>query len=138
MDSALAVPIAFLAVSLLTTFLVARALLRGSRAFLAGASRSDPPFGGALGGLLVVGFVLVNLGMVALQVRIGPALADGATVIEAVSQRMGSVLLVLGGTFFLLLLVLGSVRRATLEREALPPFAPERTLSASSAGPEAS
>jgi cytochrome c biogenesis protein CcdA len=78
--------------------------------------------------LLVVGFYLVNFGFVALYLKLTGKVADGQGVIEAVADKLGIVLLVLGAMHFFNLFVFEHLRRNAELDTAPPPVAPVTTL----------
>jgi hypothetical protein len=74
--------------------------------------------------LLVVGFYLVNIGFVALYLKVTNEVEQLRGIFEAVSAKVGVVLLVLGAMHFFNLLVFTKLRRrAELERSG-PPVLP--------------
>ena len=75
--------------------------------------------------LLVVGFYLVNLGWVCLMLKLGYEIASPKEGIEALSVKIGTVLLVLGGMHFFNLFVFSGMRKRALLRNAPPPVAPQ-------------
>ena len=95
----------YLALSLLLTVWVARTLHRNGRIFLVAAFKGNEALADSVNHLLVVGFYLVNFGFVALYLKLTGKVADGQGVIEAVADKLGIVLLVLGAMHFFDLLV---------------------------------
>jgi hypothetical protein len=63
--------------------------------------------------LLVVGFYLINVGYVTLALRTSTNLSTLRAAIELVSDKIGLVLLVLGGMHFFNLVVFSSLRKRT-------------------------
>ncbi len=81
--------------------------------------------GDAVNSLLVVGFYLINLGYVTLALQVADDIAGPADAIEALSVKIGAVLLVLGAMHFLNLLVFSRIRRSKqLEYSSAPPAGP--------------
>ncbi|MFC5145078.1 hypothetical protein [Streptomyces aureoversilis] len=116
----------YLLLSLGLTVWVARTLSRNGRVFLADVLHGNEKLAEAVNHLLVVGFYLVNLGFIALYLQDDATVTDARGVFEALSQKLGVVLLVLG------VMHLGNVyalnkfrRRGIMEREQLPPVAPQ-------------
>ncbi|HEY0385312.1 MAG TPA: hypothetical protein VGC64_04845, partial [Pyrinomonadaceae bacterium] len=64
--------------------------------------------------LLVVGFYLINLGYVSLALKLGYSLGTAREGIEALSWKIGLVLVVLGGMHFFNLYLFSRIRRRAL------------------------
>ena len=121
----------YLLLSISLTVWVARTLHRNGRLFLVDVFRGDEELANSTNHLLVVGFYLVNLGYVSLALKLGGEVLDARGSIEALSQKVGYVLLVLGAMHFFNLYVFSRIRRRALYRDAPPPLEPDRVLSAS-------
>lgn len=116
----------YLPVSTALTVWVARTLSRNGRIFLADVFRGDEKLADAVNHLLVVGFYLVNLGFVALWMKIDTDVADTRGVFNALSVKLGTVLLVLGFLHLTNVYVLNKIRRRGLmDREQRPPVPPQ-------------
>lgn len=116
----------YLAISVSLTVWVGRTLSSNGRIFLADVLRGDEKLADAVNHLLVVGFYLVNFGFVALYLRSHDTIADARQVFEALSVKLGVVLLVLGGLHLANVYVLNRIRRrGILEREEFPPVRPD-------------
>ncbi|MFJ9582935.1 hypothetical protein [Streptomyces acidicola] len=116
----------YLLVSVGLTVWVARTLSRNGRIFLGDVLHGNEKLADAVNHLLVVGFYLVNLGFVALYLNQDGAVADPRGVFEAVSAKLGVVLLVLGALHLGNVFVLNKMRRrGVMEREQVPPVAPQ-------------
>ena len=125
MDRTVIAYVVYLAVSIALTVWVARTLSRNGRIFLADVLRGDEKLADAVNHLLVVGFYLVNLGSVALCLSGDGTIEDTRGVFEALSTKLGVVLLVLGAMHLGNVYVLNRIRRrGIMEREQLPPVAP--------------
>ncbi|MGC1479826.1 MAG: hypothetical protein WA771_04945 [Chthoniobacterales bacterium] len=105
----------YLILSLGLTVWVARTLSKNGRIFLVNCFRQNAPLADSVNHLLVVGFYLVNLGFVALFLKIGVAVQSAQAVFEALSGKMGIVLLVLGFMHFFNLVVFTKLRRRAIE-----------------------
>jgi hypothetical protein len=111
--------------SLLLTVWVATTLLRHGRRFLLDVFHGEEALADSVNHLLVVGFYLVNLGCVTLQLRLDTEPASVAQVIEALAGKLGLVLVVLGVMHFGNLLVLTQMRQRALRPAApMPPPPP--------------
>ena len=120
--------VAYLVVSVLLTVWVARTLFRNGQIFLEDVFRGNAPLATSVNHLLVVGFYLLNLGFISFNLKLGMAVHTPAEALEVLSQKVGLVLLVLGGMHFLNLWVFHQMRHRTLLRDAPPPIAPDGML----------
>ncbi len=126
MDLTVVAYVIYLLVSVGLTVWVARTLSRNGRIFLGDVLHGNEKLADAVNHLLVVGFYLVNLGFVALYLNQDEAIADARGVFEAVSTKLGVVLLVLGALHLGNVFVLNRIRRrGIMEREQLPPVPPQ-------------
>ena len=100
--------------------------MRNGRVFLIDTFQQNEALADAVNNLLVVGFYLINVGYVALALKYGERPTDLAGSIEAMSTKVGFVLLVLGAMHFLNLYVFSRVRRKALLRSQKPPVPPEQ------------
>lgn len=115
----------YVLLSVTLTIWVARTLFRHGALFLVDVFEGDEKLAGAVNHLLVVGFVLINLGFVAVALQIDGAVPDARTAVEALSWKLGGVLLVVGFLHFANLLVLQGMRRhARTTRRPRPPALP--------------
>ena len=62
--------------------------------------------------LLVVGFYLINIGFVSLALKTADTISTSRAAIELLSDKMGMVLLILGGMHFFNLYVFSRIRRS--------------------------
>lgn len=126
MDLTVVAYVIYLLVSVGLTVWVARTLSSNGRIFLADVLRGNEKLADAVNHLLVVGFYLVNLGFVALYLNADGAIDSPREVFEAVSAKLGVVLLVLGALHLGNVFVLNKFRRrGVMEREQVPPVAPQ-------------
>lgn len=102
----------YLLLSVAVTIWVGRILRRHGGAFLRDQETDHPEMPDAISHLLVVGFYLVNFGMICLTLKFGAEARDVQTVMEAVSTKVGWILVVLGFMHFLILTVLSTMRRS--------------------------
>src|SRR4051812_12510582 len=130
MDLKLGTYLIYLAVSIVLTVWVARTLLKNGQVFLDEAF-ADERLAKSVNHLLVVGFYLLNLGYVAVALKIGQPLLTGSSAMEALAWKLGLVLLVLGGMHFFTLFVLTRSRRRRLIDQLPPPVQPSRMTPAS-------
>ena len=113
----------YIGISLGLTIWVAQTLFKNGRVFLVDVFAGNEKLADSVNHLLVVGFYLINLGYVSLALTMNRRVIESARQsIEALSWKVGTVLVVLGGMHFLNLYVFSRMRRAS--RPALPPAAP--------------
>ncbi|WP_435015797.1 hypothetical protein TA3x_003349 [Tundrisphaera sp. TA3] len=116
---------AYLILSVGLTAWVALTLSRNGRIFLVDAFGGHRELADSVNHLLVVGFLLINVGFAATALKYGDRPTDAATALEVVSTKVGLVLLVLGMMHFFNLWVISKVRRRARLRDLKPPVAPE-------------
>ncbi len=126
MDRTVIAYVIYLLVSVALTIWVARTLSRNGKVFLADVLHGNEKLADAVNHLLVVGFYLVNLGFVALYLSGDETITDTRGVFEALSTKLGVVLLVLGVMHLANVYVLNRIRRrGVMEREQVPPVPPQ-------------
>ncbi|KQX71072.1 MULTISPECIES: hypothetical protein [unclassified Streptomyces] len=126
MDRTVIAYVVYLIVSIGLTVWVARTLSSNGRIFLADVLQGNEKLADAVNHLLVVGFYLVNLGFVALYLSGDDTIEDTRGIFEALSTKVGVVLLVLGAMHLANVYVLNRIRRrGVMEREQVPPVAPQ-------------
>jgi hypothetical protein len=114
----------YLVISILLTVWVAQTLFKNGRIFLVDVFHGNEGLADSVNHLLVVGFYLINLGYVSLALRIGYDVVSWRDAIEALSWKVGLVLLVLGGMHFFNLLIFTRIRRSSLLPKVPPPVQP--------------
>jgi hypothetical protein len=114
----------YLALSIALTVWVARTLHKNGRVFLLDVFQGRADLADSVNHLLVVGFYLVNLGFVSWTLKLGYAIPDTRASIEALSVKIGGVLLILGMMHFFNLLVFSRMRSNARRREARPRVGP--------------
>ena len=115
----------YLAISIALTVWVAHTLHKNGRIFLVDVFHGNEPLADSVNHLLVVGFYLINLGYVSLALKLGYTVATTQEGIEALSVKVGMVLLVLGGMHFFNLFIFSRMRRRTTMRNGAPPVYPD-------------
>jgi len=111
MDGKVIEYLVYVPASVLLTVWVASTLFRHGRRFLVDVFRGDETLADSVNHLLVVGFYLVNLGYVSLQLKLDTAPTSPSEVIEALAFKVGLVLVVLGAMHFGNLFVFTQMRR---------------------------
>ncbi|MFH9547236.1 hypothetical protein ACIBAH_17435 [Streptomyces sp. NPDC051445] len=126
MDRTVIAYVVYLVISIGLTVWVARTLSHHGRIFLADVLQGNEKLADAVNHLLVVGFYLVNLGFVALYLSGDDTIEDTRGIFEALSTKLGVVLLVLGAMHLANVYVLNRIRRrGVMEREQVPPVGPQ-------------
>ncbi|MET0405072.1 MAG: hypothetical protein ABW123_21830 [Cystobacter sp.] len=114
----------YLLVSISLTIWVARTLQRNGAHFLHEAFLGKEVLADSVNHLLVVGFYLMNIGFVVLALKEYQTISTMREVIELVCDKVGKMMLVLGGMHFINLYVFNRIRRSALVRQQPPPVAP--------------
>lgn len=127
-DFALPAQVAYLVVTLIATVWVARTLHRNGALFLIDAFGGRTELAAAVNDLLVVGFYLVNIGLVLNKVHGFFGVDTTVKALEAVAPRIGGQLFVLGAMHFFNLFVLFRLRRRNELHHAPPPVYPAEVL----------
>ena len=120
----------YLAISIALTIWVAQTLFKNGRLFLVDVFQGNEALADSVNHLLVVGFYLINLGYVSLSLRIGYNVEDTRGSIEALSSKVGLVLLVLGAMHFFNLFLFSRIRQRSRLPFAPPPVAPDARTAA--------
>lgn len=118
----------YLVISIALTIWVARTLSKNGRVFLVDCFHQNTELADSVNHLLVVGFYLINVGFIALFLKIGLTIDAAQGVFEALSSKVGVVLLVLGGMHFFNLFVFSKVRRRALLEQTPPPLPPTAVI----------
>src|SRR5258708_3783527 len=114
MDLTVLTYVGYLALTIALTVWVGRTFSRARLVFLSELFHGDQQPAEAVHHLFGVGLCLVNLGFDALWLRYGPAVADTRGLFEALSVKVGTVLLILGVLHLADILVLNRYRRRAL------------------------
>jgi hypothetical protein len=121
--------VAYLLVTVPLTIWVARTLSKNGKVFLADVFEGKDGLADAVNQLLVVGFYLLNLGFVLLYLRNGREVFDLTGMLEALSVKVGFVMLVLGVIHFMNVYVFNTIRRRSrMEALRTAPVAPQGTM----------
>lgn len=115
----------YLGISFALTIWVARTLHKNGRVFLVDVFHGNESLADSVNHLLVVGFYLINFGYVSLALKLGYEVESVQQGIEALSVKVGMVLLVLGAMHFFNLLIFSRMRRRASLVNAPPPVPPD-------------
>lgn len=123
MNATVVTYLVYLALSIGLTVWTARTLTRNGDVFLHDVFRGEERIAEATNRLLVVGFYLVNLGIVALNLQVNGSILSMQHAIEALAPKLGGVAFVLGLFHLANVIVLSQVRRhrTTPPRPPAPP-----------------
>ncbi|MFA7766850.1 hypothetical protein ACGFNX_00165 [Streptomyces sp. NPDC048723] len=126
MDLTVVTYVIYLLISIALTIWVARTLSRNGRVFIGDVLHGNEKLADAVNQLLVVGFYLVNIGFVTLYLRSSEEIQTPRALFEALSVKLGVVLLVLGVMHLGNVWVLNKMRRrGIMERQQTPPVPPQ-------------
>ena len=121
--------IVYLLISVTLTIWVARTLHKRGAIFLVDAFHGNAELAASVNHLLVVGFYLINIGFVTLALKSEAAVATPRAAIEMLSDKLGYVLLALGGMHFFNLFVFSRIRaHGQHNGPRRPPVAPDAIL----------
>lgn len=122
---------AYLIISVALTIWVARTLHKNGRIFLVDSFLGNERLADSVNHLLVVGFYLINIGYVALALKYGDKPGDVRTGLEALSTKIGLVLVVLGVMHFFNLFIFSKMRRRAMASKTpphIPPLLPHARM----------
>ena len=124
--------VVYLLISIAVTVWVAHTLHQRGAIFLVDAFHGNAELAASVNHLLVVGFYLINIGYVSLALKSGEVITNSRAAIEMLSEKIGMVLLILGGMHFFNLYVFSRIRKNAQgpRRPAAPPppVVPNATL----------
>jgi hypothetical protein len=124
----------YICISVVLTIWVARTLHKRGAIFLVDAFQGNAELAASVNHLLVVGFYLINIGFVSLALKTSEVITTPRAGIEMLSDKLGVVLLALGGMHFFNLFVFSRIRshgHGNAPRRSFvppPPVAPDATL----------
>jgi len=111
MDYRLVEYVLYAPASVLLTVWVATTLYHHGGRFLIDVFEGDESLADSVNHLLVVGFYLINLGYVSVQLKLETAPRSSAEIVESLAGKIGLVLIVLGIMHFGNLFVFGKLRQ---------------------------
>jgi len=114
----------YIGLSVTLTIWVARTLHKRGAIFLVDAFHGNRELADSVNHLLVVGFYLINIGFVSLALKTADVIGTSRAAIELLSDKMGMVLLILGGMHFFNLYVFSRIRRGSQPHGLVPPAPP--------------
>ena len=114
MDDLVLTYLLYIAISVGLTVWVGRTLNRNGRVFLVDVFTGNPELAVAVSRLLLVGFYLVNLGFMAYFLRTDDLVVNTRDIVETLSVKVGTVVLVLGVLHIGNVVVLARLRHRSL------------------------
>src|SRR5882672_2387024 len=115
----------YIGISIALTIWVAHTLHKNGSVFLIDVFSGNAALADSVNHLLVVGFYLINFGYVSLALKLGYDVTTTQQGIEALSGKVGMVLLVLGGMHFFNLFIFSRMRRRASLVNGPPPVPPD-------------
>lgn len=128
MDATLYTYLAYVLISVALTIWVGRTLHTNGRAFLIDVFADRADLADSVNHLLVVGFYLINFGYMSLALRLAQHVDGAVAGVEALSHKVGLVLVVLGGMHFFNLFVFSRIRQHKRIARASRPVPPDGML----------
>lgn len=120
--------LAYVVLSVGLTVWVGRTLHHNGRAFLVDVFAARTDLADSVNHLLVVGFYLINFGYMSLALKVATPPTTPTEAVEALSYKVGLVLVVLGAMHFFNLFVFSRIRRHKHLVEAPRPVPPDMML----------
>ncbi len=108
------------------TIWVGSMLRRNGPTFIAHGSDLPETLVASMTHLLIVGFYLVNFGVIAFALKSSTAVRSAESAIELLSTKVGAILLVLGGMHFMMLAAFARLRHTDALRSTRPTPPPVR------------
>lgn len=109
---------AYLTVSILLTVWVAKVLFNNGRIFLVDIFHGNTPLADSVNKLLVVGFYLINIGYMTLVLKETDIIKNTQQVIEVLSYKIGTIILILGAMHFFNIIVFFKLRSKAQQTKA--------------------
>lgn len=128
MDVTLYAYLAYVVISVALTVWVGRTLHKNGRAFLVDVFAERADLADSVNHLLVVGFYLVNFGYTSLALKLVERVTTPTSAVEALSYKVGLVLVVLGAMHFFNLYVFSRIRRQRRLARTPRPVEPDGLL----------
>ena len=129
MDTIIITYIAYLVLSIVLTIWVAHTLFKNGTIFLDDIFHGNKPLSHSVNRLLLVGFYLLNIGYVVMNLRIIDEVGTTREMFEVLSLKLGLVILVLGVMHFFNLFVFFVLRKRA-QKSVPPTFLPPQVKQA--------
>lgn len=128
MDATFITYVVYVLISVALTVWVGRTLHRNGRPFLVDVFGERAELADSVNHLLVVGFYLINFGYISLALKLAEVVQTATGAVEAVSHKVGLVLVVLGCMHFFNLYVFSRIRQSRRLARTPRPTAPDALL----------
>lgn len=115
----------YICISLALTFFVGRALHKHGRVFLSDIFQGDDTLVDSINMLLLIGFYLINLGYILFNLISNRFIQDWVEVIEVLSVKVGTIVIVLGVIHLVNILILMKMRN---KNKILRAFKPQESI----------
>ena len=120
--------LAYVVISIGLCVWVGRTLHKNGRAFLIDVFHARHDLADSVNHLRVVGFYLINVGYMSLALKLAEAPTTATGAVEALSHKVGLVLVVLGAMHFFNLFVFSRIRRSKAIADAERPVPPDLVM----------
>lgn len=110
----------YIMISVSLTFWVGRTLYKNGRVFIVESFHGNEQMADSVNHLLLVGFYLVNFGVVSLFLKFGEKPTGTVEGIEYVASKIGVILVVLGGMHFFNMFNIAKMRKKAKRPDSLP------------------
>jgi hypothetical protein len=117
MNSVVSAYLLYLAITVPLAVWVARTLHRHGKKFLVTVFDGDEEMANSVNSLLVIGFVLLNLGFIALTMSTNRDVKSSREMLELVSTKVGLAVLAIGAVHMFNVWAFNSYRRRALHRK---------------------
>lgn len=108
----------YLPITIALTVYVARTLFKNGRVFLVDIFHRNELLADSVNRLLLVGFYLINIGYAVYTLKIFTEINSTQVVVEALSLKLGAIILILGGMHSFNLFVFFKLRKRANENLA--------------------
>lgn len=108
----------YLPITIALTIYVARTLFQNGRVFLVDIFHRNEILADSVNRLLLVGFYLINIGYAVYTLKIFTEINSVQVVVEALSLKLGAIILILGCMHFFNLFVFFKLRKRANEHAA--------------------
>lgn len=107
----------YLAVSVALTIYVARTLYKNGRVFLIDIFHGNNELADSVNKLLLVGFYLINIGYAVMVLKIWGDVESPRIMIEILSTKIGTIILILGAMHFFNLYIFYALRKRAKQNQ---------------------
>ncbi len=109
----------YLLISISLTIWVAKTLFKNGKVFLIDIFHGNKDLADSVNNLLLVGFYLINIGYAVYTLQVTYAINNLQQVIEALSIKIGLIILILGAMHFFNLFIFFNLRKKAIHEKQL-------------------